>query len=186
MAEINLLKSELQHRGPFSFGPKGLASLYVVAGILVLVLGVWGGLYFYDLELQKKSRLLEQQTATVDFEVGQVEGQRREAISFQRRLNNLVVLLDEHVFWTPVFEELEKFTFKGAAFNTLQVDVADHTFILTGTVSSYQDMGKLLLGLRQSSNVQGVTLQSSGITETGQAGYNFNLELLFDPKLFLK
>ena len=59
MAEINLLKNELNTGGPLSMGPKGLASLYIAAGVLVLELLTFGGLALYQQHIEALGADLE-------------------------------------------------------------------------------------------------------------------------------
>lgn len=186
MPEINLLKNELQEKGPFSFGKTGLVSLYAVLGILGFEMLLYLGLAIYQNRLEKNIARVEQQGIAVNAETGKIEKDRLKALSLQRSVNNLEVLLDNHIFWTPVFQELEKYTYKQARYDTLQVQYGDSKLIISGVIPSYTDLGKLILGLRKSQNVRDVTLQGTALSEGGEAGYTFNMEVFFDPRLFLK
>lgn len=186
MAEINLLKNELQERGPFSFGPPGLTSVYIVVSIIALEVLLYSGLAFYQRYVENKAQDVEQRAMDIDLEIKKMENSRQAAISFQRRVNNLQFLLGSHVFWTPVFDELEKYTYKGARYQTLQVDQARRELQVSGVIPSYTELGKLMLGLRQSQNVSNVTLNATGATQSGEAGYEFTMLITFDPKLLTK
>lgn len=186
MAEINLLKNELQEKGPFSFGPPGLMSVYIVVSIIALEILLYSGLAFYQRYVENKARDVEKQAMDMDLEIKKMEASRLAAISFQRRVNNLQFLLNNHVFWTPVFDELEKYTYKGARYQTLQVDQSKRELLVSGTIPSYTELGKLMLGLKQSANVSNVTLNATGATQSGEAGYEFTMQISFDSKLLTK
>ncbi len=186
MPEINLLKNEFREIFPGPWSGRGLVSLYIALGLVVLEILVYGFLGFYDQRLKKFTNTYEQDAAGVEFEIGKIQEERLRAISFQSRLKNLETLLDQHLFWSAVFGELEKVTLKQAVYNSLQVDEAEHKFILAGIVPSYTELAKLILGLKTSTYVQDVVLRSSGLAQATESGYAFNLEVTFDPQLLLK
>lgn len=186
MPEINLLRNELQEKGLFSFGPPGLTSLYIASAVLAVEILLFGSLILYQRYLVRQARTLQQQALAIDLEVKKMDEARLEAISFQRRVSNLELLLANHLFWTPLFDELEKYTYKGAHYATLQVDQNKRELLVSGTIPSYTELGKLMLGLKQSPHVAEVSLNSTGATQSGEAGYAFTMLVSFDPKLLTK
>lgn len=186
MAEINLLKNELKDRGPFSFAPKSLTPLYFTLGLLVFEAVLYGGMFFYEKYLDRQKLGVDAEITAIESEISQSQKNVDEAQSVQARLANLGVLLDNHVFWSQVFDELEKYTYKPIVYNTLEADMVRGQFRISGITSNYTDLGKLLLGLESSPNITGVTLESTSQGQQEQSGYTFSLEIMFDPKLFLK
>lgn len=187
MAEINLLKSELQEKGlKVGSTQAGRWAFYIFLGILILELLAYGFLFWGEGRVGEKILDIDRRLANVDFEIGKIEKDRLEVVSFQFRLQSLQEILDNHVFWSKALGELEKYTYKPAIFTGLQVKRSEHKFILSGTIPSYTDLGKLILGLRSSSDILDVALQSSGQEGGTESGYNFNLVVTFDPKLLLK
>lgn len=185
MAEINLLKDELQ-KTKLGLRRQSLISLYIALAIFVLEIGVYGFMLFQERRYGKQGLEVAQSGAATDFEIGKLEKSRQEAVSFQARLANLDVLLKEHVFWSQLLAELGKYTYKPIVYRTMQVDQAKRKLILSGISPTYTDLGKLILGLRQSPNFSDISFSSSGATEEKQAGYGFQLDISFDPKLLLK
>ena len=183
MTEINLLKNDLQSRSPLSFIPRSAGSLYIVLAILALQLLLYGGMIFYQSRIEKDARDLERKAAEVDLNIEKLGAERKVAVSFQRRLNNLQALLDKHVFWTQAFLELEKHTLKTVSLSTMQVDETDATFVVTGTAPSVTEIGKYILGLRTSDKILDVDLTEISQSKSGQAGYDFDAEVKFDGKL---
>ena len=185
MSEINLLKNELKGSS-FSFAPKSMTPLYIAIGVLVFEALLYGGMMFFEHSLEKQKSQLDVDAAGIESEINRSSENVNAAQSVQKRLTNLRVLLDNHVFWSQVFNELEKYTYKPIVYSTLEADVINGQFRISGLSSSYTDLGKLILGLRQSPNVTDVTLQSTSRGREQQSGYFFNLEISFDPKLFIK
>lgn len=185
MSEINLLKDELRET-KLGLNRRNLISLYVAAGIFVLELVLFGVLTLRERSYQKQARAVEQSGAGIDLEITKTEKERLGAISFQSRLANLEVLLQEHVYWSEVLEEIAAYTYKPIVYRTLQVDQGKHKVILTGTAPTYSDLGKLILGLRSSPKFLEVNFASSGQAEGRESGYGFQLEAVFDQKILLK
>ncbi len=186
MPEINLLKNRLSGRTSLSLARSSIVGLYVIIGVLILEVLVYGFFVFYEQYLAKQILAVEQANAGIEFEIGKSDKDRLEALSFQTRLNNLQVLLASHLYWSRVFKELEKVTYRSAVYKTLQAQEADQTLILTGTVPTYTDLAKLILGLETSPHIREVKLLSSGRDKSEEGGYAFNLEVEFDPKLLVK
>lgn len=186
MAEINLLRNELEGKKFFSFGPSRMVSFYIVIGVVAVELLIYGAMFLYEKRLQRQAEKVEQRGQAVNLEIGKIDAGRLSAISFQKRLSNLEVLLNNHLFWSPVLDELERYTYVQATYQTLQIDEGENRMILTGIVPSYTDMGKLLLGLKASPHITGINLEGTGLAQSELAGYNFVLEVVFDPKLLEK
>src|SRR3989344_1167387 len=141
MAEINLLKSDIGVSMAASAGEKrSLFWLYILAGIFIFEILGYGTLFVFERSLQKQQQTLDQEVAKVDFEIGKIEKERLEAVSYQKRLNNFKTLLDRHIFWTVVLEELSQYTYKPVSYTSLQADIKEHKLIVSGFVPSYTDL----------------------------------------------
>lgn len=186
MPEINLLKNELQGRPGSSLGRASTPATYIIIGLLVLEGLGYGGLMLYQRQLVKYINETDQRAAKVNAEIGQIDQERQEAISFQSRLKNLQILLDNHLFWSSLFAELEKSTYKPAVYKDFQANPGENKMTITGTIPTYTDLGKFLLGLKTSPKILDVALQSSGQKDSIGGGYSFVVEVVFDPKLLSK
>lgn len=164
-------------------GKAGLWSLYIIVGILILELLIFVGLSIYERSVKNRTLEISQRVGEVEFEVSQVEAEREEAVSFQERLFNLRTLLDTSVFWSPLFRNLEENTLNTVFFRTLQVSEFERKLNLSGIAPSYTDVAKLIRGLEEAPHVTEVSLISSGLTESDDAGFAFSLEIGFDAGL---
>ncbi len=186
MSEINLLQNESSDS--VSFAPKKTKKigLFIAIILFILALLAYGFLFLQSRDVEKKIANTEQQIAQLAARLESTKEERLEAISFQARLKNLDILLDTHLFWSKVFEELEAFTYIPAQITTLQASELTGIAAITGTIPSYTDLAKLMLGLNQSENITDVRYISSGSAEEIGSGYSFSLEIVLDPNLFLK
>ena len=187
MAEINLLKSDIgAGRGLSAGGKRSLFWPYILAGIFIFEILGYGTLFVFERSLQKQRQTLDQEVTRVDFEIGKIDKERLEAVSYQKRLGNFKTLLDRHIFWTVVLEELSKYTYKPVSYTSLQADIKEYKLMVSGFVPSYTDLGKLMLGLKTSSNIEDVKFVSSGQNKSEQGGLSFDMEIIFNPKLLKK
>ncbi|MBI4050731.1 MAG: PilN domain-containing protein [Candidatus Doudnabacteria bacterium] len=186
MAEINLLKNELQGEGSISFRASRQKALYAVLAILLLEILGYSFFLVYNKQLGKRQLELDQKATEIDFEIGEKDEARLAALTHQARLNNIKVFLNNHLYWSEVLKELEKSTYKLASYASLQADQTNHKFNLTGSVPTYTDLAKLMLGFQTSPYFKDITLITTGLREGKTSGYQFTLELTFDPKLLLK
>lgn len=185
MSQINLLKNESEDHLSFSSSMQGTRSpaFYVLIGILILELLVYGFFFFYGRRISQQMLAVEQRGASVDVEISKVDAQRLQAISYQQRLSNLQTLLKEHLSWSKFFSELEKYTYNLVSYDQLQINDGDNVATVSGSVNSYTDLAKLMTGLGASPNIRSVSLQSSGQKAAETGGYKFVLEITFDPRL---
>jgi|SRR3989344_1943790 len=186
MPEINLLQNESSDS--VSFAPKKpkKIGLFFAIFLFILALLAYGFLFLQARQVEKKIGEAEQQISQVDARLETTKEERLKAISFQARLNNLHILLDVHLFWSKVFAELESFTYIPARITSLQASELTGIASITGTVPSYTDLAKLMLGFDQSENVSEVRYISSGPADEIGSSYSFSLEIVLDPNLFVK
>lgn len=186
MAEINLLRNELQTNRQLSLNRAGKIAAYIVITLVILEGLFYGGLLLYEYGMNKKIMALEQENANTDLEISKTEKDRLKAIALQSRIKGLDLLLDQHIFWSEIFKELEKVTYKQAKFSGLEGDEGEQRIIVSGEVASYEDLAKLILGLKTSGQIKDVTLENSALASGEEQVYSFSLELKFDPKILQK
>ncbi|TSA45928.1 hypothetical protein D4R52_01495 [bacterium] len=186
MSEINLLKSELTDDSPLSFLPKGQTSLFIVVGLVILEMLVYGGLLFYDQSLHNQAKELDKKVADNSLEVARFDADKKLAISSQRQINNINVLLARHVYWSEFFKELEKYTHKDSFYTSLGVSESDRVVLVSGVSKSITTLAKLVAGLKQAPSITDVLIQSSNLNLSGDGGYTFNLEVDFSHKILEK
>ena len=184
MAQINLLKNELQERAVF--GRAGLVPLYIALGVLGLEVLIYGGLYLYNSTIEKQISDVERQYSDTNAEINRLSPDLQEGLAYQTRLRNLQILLDNHIFWSPVLEELSKSTYRSVSYDSLEADQVKHRLVVQGVAPSYTDIAKLILGLKTSRFINDVSLLSSGRSKSEKAGFNFSMEIDFDPSLLNK
>ena len=187
MAEINLLKDSTQARKSFSMeGPGKSIALYITGGLLVLELLLYGGLFWYEGNLEGQIAAADLAAADVDLEISKTSAERQEATSYQNRLQNLETVLGNHLLWTAFMAELERVSLKSAVYTDILYTPGETEIFLSGRIPSYTDLAKLLVGLEGSPYFSNPVLESSGIKGAEEGGYAFVMFMTFDPEILLK
>lgn len=184
--EINLLRNELKERGPLKFAGKSYVPLYLALGVLALEAAAFGGLTYYQTTINREINAAEMDEAELDFEMRQTDAALKEAVGYQARLANFKTLLDTHIFWSPVFEELGNYTYKLVSYDTFQGDTQKNRIVVTGTAPTYRDIAKLILGLKKTDKFTDISFQAGGASKGDKAGFGFLLDIGLDPKLLSK
>lgn len=141
MAEINLLQSHTVNDQPSAgFALRVIARLLTI--ILILVLIVYGLLWFYNWSAQKKLV-----TTRNDIDRAQRDAiaskDRNELITRQEQLTSLETLLDNHVYWSFLLPELARVTLKSAHYTEINAQ-KDGSLDLTVNLPNYEEIEKYL------------------------------------------
>src|SRR3989344_764089 len=181
--EINLLNPELAANGA---GRKSLIPLYIVGALPGGEMGGGGWVFFSTRSTDDEVGAAEMRISDLDLQLKKNSPELQEAIGYQARLKNLEGLLEGHMFWSQVMEELGKYTFKNISYESFNGDVTRNRISVSGTAQSFTDIAKLILGLKQSDNFTTVSFSSAGAASGETPGYGFSLELVIKPTLLKK
>ena len=167
MADINLLKghklpSNLESSSNMIPKAPGKAAILVLLLLVIVELGIYGAIFVNkgntEEEILKKEDEAAQLQTKIDSEIDEIN----EAVAGQFAINAFSDLLDSHNRWSRVFEELGRVTLKTVSFNSLQaVFDEEPKFLVSGTASSFSEVGKVLLGFETSAEFSEVELLTS-------------------------
>ncbi|MBI4119933.1 MAG: hypothetical protein HY454_00520 [Parcubacteria group bacterium] len=148
--------------------------------ILVLALaGLWGGAYFWQGQLRNT-------LAVVNTQLQAVIGQRD--MSLENRLKTVGAVLEtfgnvlnEHRYWSKVFEMLEKNTLPEVTFVSFEGDDVANAITLKGRSPSYAVLARQVKVLQTAPDVSAVT--TSGINLSPDGSLNFSVKIGFSRSL---
>ena len=176
MQEINLLQNRIKDRTDV-WSRRSLVIRTFLSLFLVLELAVFGGLLLLTKSNQTGIQQTEAEITAIQSEIDQQRGELVSAQAFQAQLKNIRTLLDGHLYWSAFFDELSRVTFQRAQYMTLSATAAGKLH-LEGSSGSYQDIGKLLLGLSTSDNFKDVKLLSVSTASGNVTGnYLFSVDM---------
>ena len=186
MAEINLLRAEKKktfHIGmPSQAFGGGLIWLFL--GILVATFGVYGVFSFLSNQTSNELNSLNSQIAIAETKIQAPPPEFAQAIKAQSVLDSLSRLLDQHLYWSKLWDKLAQSTFRKIQYLSIAATSDDTRFVLTGTAENYADLGKFILGLQSASEFEDVQILSSAASKGESAsGVDFSVAVKFNPSL---
>ncbi len=141
MAEINLLQSHTVNDQPSTgFALRVIARLLTI--ILIVVLIIYGLLFFYNWSAQKKLVATRNDIDTAQHKALESKD-RNELIIRQEQLTSLETLLDNHVYWSYLLPELARVTLKSAHYTEVNAQ-KDGSLDLTVNLPNYEEIEKYL------------------------------------------
>lgn len=186
---INLIPEELlmhKHWG---------SAAYVIGGLVAVVLPIVliGASYFI---ISQEQARFDQQIALSErniLELSRVLADYRSAQKsddlWQDRLLAIDQLLKNHIYWSPFFTALEKYTLDGVQFGALQADTSG-ALILPATASDYDTAVRQIVAMRQATDfaakveVSAISLNTD--KKQGATGVSFDLKLVLVDDIFTK
>lgn len=183
MQEINLLQNRVKDTTHI-WERQSKTIIAVLAGILTIILAATGLLYYLNGNAQTQLDASTKENNDLQSKLTEQQKTLGDAKAFQAQLANLRFLISNHTYVTPLLDELSKITYKKAQYATMDVTETGKLH-LEGMVDTYEDLGKLLLGLSTSSKFTSVKLLSA-IPSSGKVNaYVFSVDLVVSPDIFL-
>lgn len=187
MTEINLLQPERRSRSAErSPTISGTWTVFILAGLIVIELAVWITFTVLDSKVSSQVQQKVADIANIDRKLQSPDPDLFNAIKAQAALDSVGTLLNEHRYWTKVWQELARTTLKNAMYFTLNATAETNKFTVVGNVATYQDLGKLMLGLQSSDSFAEVALINSGPSKGTEPGIEFGISVVFKPSLLLE
>lgn len=159
--------------------PKGL--LIFIVFIFLSTSALAFGLYYYNGEQQKTLEKLNSQFQTL--RAGFPLAQEKEIALFEKKLNTLKKLLNNHVYFSQVLTFLEQNTHPQVYYTNLEFSLEKNSLTLEGTAKNQQVLSEAVNGfVNDSKDIQVVILRDMK-TNTDNT-VQFHLELILQPKVF--
>lgn len=183
MADINLLQNQLIDTTYVSYR-RTLIVFWVTIFILFFVVAGCVGYYFMTQTTNDKIGAIAHENTNLQNEINKQELGLKDAQAYQAQLSNIELLLKNHIYFSPLLAELEKYTYLRAQFHSVDVLQQTGRIHLEGSVESYNALGKLLLGLSTSPNFVNVKLLAVLPSAEKNSGYTFSIDMIGKPNLF--
>lgn len=183
MPEINLLENRL--RDTTNARERQIKiGLVILSVILVAILTCGVILYLLNKTTEKSLENVSSENKVLQKKLSDIQQTLGAAKTYQAQLQNLDMLLKEHVYLIPLFDELSKFTYIKAQYGSFDVENKDGRIHLLGQVSSYKDLGKLMLGLSTSSVFKDVKLLSITSADDEKNSFKFSIDMSVATQIF--
>lgn len=186
MGEINLLqpgkKSKFEVHAPAGSGSFLLWSLII---LMALELAGFGALFFMRKRVDAKTAGQQAQIAELDGKINSRRDELKAAVTDQGMLTSFSSLLDSHIRWSSVWKTLGEYTLKVVQYLNIETTAEQDKFVVSGRVSNFTEVGKLLLGLQASENFTKVELMNTKSGEAGQTGIEFQISITLKRDLLV-
>lgn len=149
---------------------------------LLLVLVLYGGLFFYNQTL--KTRIQKLDDAFAAFNQSRDKNQEKRIEDVQSKLNQAQVLLDSHSFWSKGLEKVQKLTLSSVKFESLVASLPELKFEFRGSAPNLTAIAKQGANFLADQSVKDVSINQIKILTTGET--EFVMKLIFDRDRFLK
>ena len=163
----------------------GVMPIWFLSGLLVLELAAWGGILVYRKSVDSKNNDAQIQVDLLEEKISGKKAALTPAVQAQAALSSFKDLLEKHIHWSKVWNELGRVTLKTVTFTGISATTAENTFLVDGEVPDFTTLGKVLLGLETSENFEAVTLISTQPSEGEIVAVMFTISIKAKPALFL-
>ena len=148
-------------------------------GLLALGLLSWLGIYIW-------AKRIEAQVVSLTGDLQQLVSQRD--ISLETRLKNLNTVLDifkgvldEHLYWSQIFEIIESKTLNAVTFKSFSGGADDASLVLAGNARDYSSLARQVKVLEDAPGINSVTTADVGLSEQGRV--DFQIKIIFDKAI---
>ncbi len=181
--DISLIPRD--YKEGFSFGNILSKMGFFIAGLVVLSLLVYGGLFLYSKSLNSKLNQAISQIEEInkkrdtDFE--------KKVVSLEKALRTLKILLKEHLYWSGLFSKFEKLTVPQVDFTDFSATTKTDgsvSLTLSGSAAGYTYLAKQMVSFGQEKLISNIEV--SGITLGTEGGIEFRLSVNFLKDVLIK
>jgi Tfp pilus assembly protein PilN len=153
--------------------------------VLLAILAATGMIYMLTKNAEDSQLTLDQENINFQKQLDQMEDDMVLAKGFQAQSKNIVTLLDSHVIWSGLMSEVTTSTFKATRYLNLSTDT-DGVIHVEGITASYTDLGKIILALETSEQVESVNLVNTTVASGGEAGIIYSLDIMAAPQALIE
>lgn len=161
--------------------------------LVVALLGVWAALFMYAWQLEQRKTALEDQRRGVQLEIAKLDEGAQRVTLFEKRLASLDNLLDLHISWNVVLQDLERLLPADTVLTGFDVNSETGKLSVQGLTGNIDQVAQTLASLvntpTHSTVFSGGTLQNIQREEQQQeegettVQYRFSMDLVFDSSL---
>lgn len=173
-----------------------IGTLIMLSVILLGYCGMVGAEYYFSQKLQG----MHEQLSDLDLQISGYAGLQQETNALQAKINSAEILYGQHIYWSPLFEKLERDTLPSITYLNFSAD-AKGAISLQAQAPDYKSISEQVAVLNAAkdwiitASVDNATLSKETAT-TGQTNANtntsitpesvvgFTLVLNVDPNIF--
>ena len=186
--KTNLIKGEIT---TFIDWKKNIRLLSINIALVLLILGaIYFGLVFWEVKATEQSQTLGGEISGLKSKIIKAEESVQEVDVFQEKLKYASLLLDQHVYWTNVFEFLENNLLSDVVITGAFTGDLSGEFKLAAQADSYNTIAKQIKILRLNKDITEVEVTGGTLNSVededgrNKTVVNFTLGFSINPAIF--
>ena len=156
--------------------------IYAGTAVLVLMLVLMGGLYFYKNTLKDKK--IELDASIENLEKDRDKKVEANLLTLSKQLSLISTLLDSHVLWSKALGKIEGLLQPQVQFLSFSAAVSDNRFEFKALATNYTVIARQIAAFVSDDSIKDVALNNVHVLTTGKLEFSIKLE--FDKTKFLK
>ena len=150
--------------------------------VLVLMLVLVGGLYFYKITLEDRKTGLD--TQIVNLEKERDKKVEANLLTLSKQLSLISTLLDSHIVWSKALSKVEGLLQPQVQFLSFSAAVSDNRFEFKALANNYTVVARQIAAFVSDDSIKDVALTNVHVLTTGKLEFSIKIE--FDKTKFLK
>ena len=187
--EVNLVKDEVGVEFDWN---KHLLSLFVTLFIAsLLVVEIYYGLDWWQKQEENRTVAINAEYEDVSHQIKNINNNSKGFSVFKDKLTITKKMADNHIYWTNLFDWLEKNTLNSVSYGGFSGDTSG-AYNLAATAKTFSDISWQVKALKDNDLITSVWVDSgsSGRSDTkslsGDSTVSFSLGLKIKPQIFFR
>ena len=156
--------------------------IYAGITILVIMLVLVGGLYFYKNNLESKKTELD--AKIISLEKDRDKKAEANLLTLSKQLTLISTLLDSHVVWSKAFSKVEGLLQPQVQFLSFSAAVSDNRFEFKALATNYTVVARQIAAFVSDDSIKDIALTNVHVLTSGKLEFSIKIE--FDKTKFIK
>jgi len=156
--------------------------IYAGITILVIMLVLVGGLYFYKNNLESKKTELD--AKIISLEKDRDKKAEANLLTLSKQLTLISTLLDSHVVWSKAFSKVEGLLQPQVQFLSFSAAVSDNRFEFKALATNYTVVARQIAAFVSDDSIKDIALTNVHVLTNGKLEFSIKIE--FDKTKFIK
>ena len=156
--------------------------IYAGITILVIMLVLVGGLYFYKNNLENKKTELD--AKIISLEKDRDKKAEANLLTLSKQLTLISTLLDSHVVWSKAFSKVEGLLQPQVQFLSFSAAVSDNRFEFKALATNYTVVARQIAAFVSDDSIKDIALTNVHVLTSGKLEFSIKIE--FDKTKFIK
>jgi len=187
--DINLIPTDSITHPELNIRPKLIGLIVVFVLSSAIVGAAYGVVRYYEGRIGTEITFAQSEIEKMRSDIEAFSAIRTKAVDLKERLDFVEMLLNRHIYWTIVFEELEKHTIDDVYFMNFAAD-RDGRVVLSAVGVDYRSVARQIVAFEEANSfVVDVTVDSASMSfgsEDMDSQVRFDVNLLLAPRVFYK